>query len=120
MKYRYNQDKKRNKNTKDINLLIPLAIFIVFWFIAYAYFTNESECVDTQHFHDAFQSRTAGRTSNSMVGDTHKYAFTTSNKRTSHAPSNLMSETSDPTSFKMVAPGIQIPKNLPPVLLDLM
>ena len=43
MKWKNEKDKgkKDKKKNTDVNLLIPASVFVVFWFISYAYFSSD-------------------------------------------------------------------------------
>jgi len=87
---KYNK-KKNNKYKKDVNLLIPLAVFIIVWFIAYAYFEYTAEYED--------------------VSIVLPNEIEISKKE--------LSETSDPMSFNLVSNGIAVPNKLPDIFFEM-
>jgi hypothetical protein len=92
MKWKNEKKHNKNKKYKEDDLLIPLAVFIVFWFISYAYFCNEDENIIVP--------------SSEFVNKSYKFK-------------NNISETSDPSSFNLVSNGIQIPNQLPDILFEM-
>lgn len=95
------KNKNKKKKNKDVNLLIPLSVFILFWFISYAYFSSDSNNKSSE---STFVPK--------------KY------KLTRDAPeiklnSPVISNTSDPASFNMVSNGVHIPNHLPDIMFEM-
>lgn len=113
MKWKYNQDQKinkyknRNKKPKDINLLIPFAVFIVFWFISYAYFCNDFDDDDVVIVPKINNMEMPLNSINPME------------PIPVYKLKKEISETSDPTEFNLVSNGIHIPKQLPDILFEM-
>lgn len=98
IKWRINKELKNtdkyNKKT-DVNLLIPFAVFVVFWFITYAYF-NTDEKTDAQSCN-----------------------ITLIDKKTDlHIPKSQI-DLENNQVFKVVTNGVQIPNTLPEILFEM-
>ena len=55
LKWKNDKDAKKYGKKQDVNLLIPFVIFLIVWFIAYAYFNSNEKCsivvnIDAEHF----------------------------------------------------------------------
>jgi heme/copper-type cytochrome/quinol oxidase subunit 2 len=98
LKWRNDKKNKNKKKKEDVNLLIPFAVFIVFWFISYAYF---SSCDDI--------SSTSKKQSpnNNIVSSTEKISIV----KPAHAM-DLSTDSSGADSYELVhkGPGVNIPK----------
>lgn len=107
MKWKYNKKDKKNKKNKnnknnkkkDVNLLIPLAIFILFWFISYAYFSSS----DAEKSYDIDKIQNA-KDIKIEVAKT---------KLDSHSSND------EPLSFKLVSNGVYIPSQLPEIMFEM-
>lgn len=111
MKWKNNKDYKKTKKKKDINLLIPFTVFIVFWFISYAYFSSSDD--------DATESSLGG---NNSVKELKQDLAKELAMEVPNPYKQLVRESdvsSDPQSFYMVSNGIQIPQKIPPILFDI-
>jgi hypothetical protein len=114
MRWRNNKNKDKKKK-KDINLLIPFSVFVVFWFISYAYFSSLDE--DT----------TKSTSVNNIINATDNIIEKKNNVSIKIKPSeNLnanqkISDTSEPVSFNLVSKsnGVHIPDNLPDILFEM-
>ncbi len=100
------KDKRDKKNKKDINLLIPFSVFIVFWFISYAYFSSYEESDNIQ-----VQNNNINNDINIKIKPT-------------NYTNNQISETSEPVSFNLISKtnnsfGVNIPDNLPDILFEM-
>lgn len=101
---------KKGKKKEEVNLLIPLVVAVIGWFIMYAYFEQSSEkqssmlpmnYFDKAHTRIQMPLPIAPKAGYKFVGD-------------------VVSESSDPKSFSLLAGGgISIPTKLPDVLLEL-
>jgi hypothetical protein len=107
-----NKDNKDKKKKKDINLLIPFSVFIVFWFISYAYFSNEDESEKSTEIVQVVVEKTSEANKNNLSKNNDINIKIKPTK-------NDMSETSEPTSFNMVSNGVYIPKNLPNIFFEM-
>ena len=98
---------KKGRKKEEINLIIPLVISIIVWFVSYAYFDSISENIISEKI-----TSDIGRTRISMplpIAPSNKYKFV----------KDVISESSDPKSFSLLTSGVTIPSKLPDVLLDL-
>jgi hypothetical protein len=99
--------KGKKKEKESVNLMIPLVMFIISWFIAYAYFEYNNESQP-----DKLQLSVLPNIDNGLLPIplpvSPKYGFV----------KDVLSETSDPQPYSLIATGITIPTNLPDVLLD--
>lgn len=112
MKWRNDKDnaknKDKNKKKKDINLLIPLSVFIVFWFISYAYFSSsDADVAVTSNGSESIKELKSDLAKELAMEPPVSYKFS---KET---------ETSEPKSFFMVSNGVQIPTKLPDTLFEI-
>lgn len=111
LSYSANEQNKKNIKKKKIkketvDLTIPFVLFVIVWFIAYAYFEYNTEPSASNGVENIV----------APVGDfvpmpvllSPKYGFI----------KDVMSDTSDPKSFTLISSGINIPSQLPDVLLD--
>jgi len=107
---KYNTDernaKRRKKNKKakleEVNLVIPLLVTLIVWFIAYAYLES-----DNKHARNVSVSRP----NNSILNmEPAGYRFT----------NDALSESSDPKSFSLLlgGGGVTVPHNLPDVYIE--
>jgi hypothetical protein len=114
MRWRNDRNKDKKKK-KDINLLIPFAVFVVFWFISYAYFSSCDEDIVTKQ-----QATIENNIPNVFENISLKKNNDVSIKI---KPSNqvAVSETSEPVSFNLVSKsnGVHIPDNLPDILFEM-
>jgi hypothetical protein len=102
---------KKGQKKEEVNLIIPLVVTIIGWFIAYAYFEHAPEkqphpsslnfLEKTHNVRMPMPLPIAPQPGYKFVGD-------------------VVSESSDPKSFSLLAGGgISIPTKLPDVLLEL-
>jgi flagellar basal body-associated protein FliL len=104
-----NMKNKKNKKKREINLLIPLVVFILFWFISYAYFSS-SETVEIKSF-----KKQAGLND---LDTLNKYKLARDTVDIKIDPLK-MSETTDPESFNLATSGVYIPNKLPDIFFDI-
>ena len=90
------------EKNKNINLLIPLVVFIAFVFISHVYF----ECYDSNEISPVVVNKPIMPPMNEIY-------------QSSLIESKNISETSDPASFSFVTNGIQIPNQLPNILFEM-
>lgn len=104
------KQKKRGKKTEkeSVNLLIPLVVGIIAWFLAYAYFEYSGDNSNT----------TYGETNNILkkvpplplpLPPSPKYNFI----------KDVVSESSEPRAYTLVTQGVNVPQNIPDVLMDM-
>lgn len=107
-----NEKKKKHKRKEkeSVNLLIPLVIFIISWFISYAYFEYNSEkSSDKSIFSDRKENSSFGiKNLPLQLNASPKFGFT----------KDVISETSDIQQFSLLNPGLVVPASLPDILLD--
>jgi D-alanyl-lipoteichoic acid acyltransferase DltB (MBOAT superfamily) len=110
MRWRNNKNKDKKKR-KDINLLIPFSVFVVFWFISYAYFSSLDE--------DATKSTPANNIIN-VPENTNNVSIKIKPSQNLNTNQKL-SDTSEPVSFNLVSKsnGVHIPDNLPDILFEM-
>jgi hypothetical protein len=99
--------KKSKKSKKEVNLLIPLVVAVIGWFITYAYFqyNNESGNGDIIIPHISGNRRPLPL----PMSKTPSYRFV----------KDVVSESSDPKSFSLLTGGVTVPTKLPDVLIDM-
>ena len=102
----YKKSKNKNKKKKEVNLLIPLGVFIVFWFIAYAYLSSDAGDTNVATV-DAKEQIKRDLVRDLNAEQMPKYKFKKDG-----------SDTSEPLSFNLVSGGIQIPTTLPDILFE--
>ena len=100
--YIYMKNEKKDQKNKNINLLIPLVVFIAFVFISHVYF----ECYDSNEISPVVENKPIMPPMNEIY-------------QSSLIESKNISETSDPASFSLVTNGIQIPNQLPNILFEM-
>jgi flagellar basal body-associated protein FliL len=109
--------KDKNKNDKNykkqkINLMIPLVMALIGWFIAYAYFENKNDKIVP-----------AAETQSAMVSRNNIQLPLPISPSPQHFIKDVVSEstTSDPKSFELLKGGssVNIPDNLPDVFLEM-
>lgn len=99
--------KKSKKNQKEVNLLIPLVVAVIGWFITYAYFqySNENDNSDIIIPHISGNRRPIPL----PMSKTPSYRFV----------KDVISESSDPKSFSLMTSGVTVPTKLPDVLMEM-
>ena len=106
-------NKKKNKNKKskeqeEVNLLIPLVVGIIVWFIAYSYFEYHPEDGIENIVYDTGISNKPSLPL--PIPPSPKYNFI----------QDVVTESSDPKSFSLLTKGdVNVPRNFPDVLLDI-
>jgi heme/copper-type cytochrome/quinol oxidase subunit 2 len=120
---KYKKKHKKEKKNEDVNLLIPLVIAIIVWFIAYAYlengtvystdeFNNENNVVN--QVGDAYiRPHLAQKITLPLplqVPQTKGYRFV----------KDVLSDTTEPKEFVMLNRGVNVPNHLPDVMIDMM
>lgn len=103
-----NEKKKGKKKEKEsVNLLIPLIVAIIAWFIAYAYFEYNTNQPHNQLIQDI----------NPLQRPVVPIPYPPSPKY--NFVKDVLSESSDPHSFSLITQGVTIPTKLPEVLLEM-
>lgn len=102
-----NEKKKLKKGykIKEVNLLIPLVVAIIGWFIAYAYLQYNDEIIDNTVISNIGNRKGLPLPLNKIPS----YRFT----------KDIISESSEPKSFSLLTGGVSVPSKLPDVLLDM-
>ena len=102
--------KRKSKDKEEVNLMIPFAVSIIIWFIAYAYFEYTPEpTIGHMGENDVAQILQTQRPFPLPIAPAPGYKFV----------KDVISESSDPRSFSLVTNGVNVPKNLPDVWHDL-
>jgi len=99
--------KKSKKSQKEVNLLIPLVIAVIGWFIAYAYFQYNNEGEDSDIIIPQIANNR--RSLPLPITKTPYYRFV----------KDEISASSDPKSFSLLTTGVNVPTKLPDVLLEM-
>jgi hypothetical protein len=106
-----NKKKKNKKGSKklEVNLIIPLVVTVIAWFIAYAYFEYKPE--------------SDGNT-DIIIPDLYTRARPPLPLPIAHQPGykfvkDVISESSEPRSFSLLTGGVTVPTKFPDVLLDM-
>lgn len=112
-----NEKKKKGKRKEkeSVNLLIPLVVIVIAWFIAYAYFEYNNE----DHNKDIYKhTMLSDRQGLAGVGGLQglPLPFVTSPKF--GFANDIISETSEPRQFSLIGTGLTVPDKLPDILLD--
>lgn len=109
-KYNKNKDKKKKK---DINLLIPFSVFIVFWFISYAYFSSLDENTTKENKTEEHP--------NIIENIIDKKNNDINIKIKKNNDTNPKLSESEPISINLISKtnGVQIPENLPDIFLEM-
>jgi len=109
MYMRWKNDKDNEKN-KNVNLLIPFAVFIVFWFITYAYVSSCEEDIKPTMTHISI-----AKPSETNLNDKINIKIQPVNN------AKLSSDTGSINSFKLVSKsnGVHIPDRLPDVFFEM-
>ncbi len=95
------KEKKDKKKNTDVNLLIPASVFVVFWFISYAYFSSDE--VSTKN--------------STLTKDADKI-----NVKIRPVKSvELSSASNEPASFEVISKsnGVHIPNKLPDIFFEM-
>ena len=105
-----NKKHKTGKKEEDVNLLIPLVVGFITWFIVYGYFEYNQE--SKKHYtHSSEQQITQNIVSNPIpLPPDANYRFT---------KDVAASSSSEPKSFSLITSGVTVPKNLPDVMIDM-
>jgi hypothetical protein len=118
-----NNKKKKHRKEKDkeeVNLLIPLAVAVIIWFISYAYFEYTPDSGPGSNLQNIYQNDGIGQ----MTG-----LIDVNGKRPMPLPippasgyrfvKDAIDESSDPKSFSLLTTGVNVPKNIPDVWLEM-
>lgn len=108
LKWKTDKYNKKKLKKKKINLLIPFALFAVFWFISHAYFSfDENEKLSNIVIDEIVEASNIQN----------KPPITRNNA--AQQIIKILSDTSDAHSFNLVSNGVQIPSNLPDILFEM-
>ena len=117
-----NKKKKHRKDKEEVNLLIPLVVSVIMWFIAYAYFEYTPEPIrsnnmqitptNVNNLEHLDMSQFLGNASKVPlplpIPPTKGYNFT----------GDVLDVPADPR-FSLLTTGVNIPKDIPDVWLDM-
>jgi len=111
-----NKKKKHRKEKEEVNLLMPLAVAIIFWFISYAYFeyTPESGAghgsnIQNSIINNDIDQILGKRPTPLPIPPTIGYRFV----------KDAVDGSSDHNSFSLLTTGVNVPKNIPDVWLEM-
>jgi hypothetical protein len=111
VKDRHGKKHKTRREKPDVNLLIPLVVAIIIWFVTYAYFEYQPETQMMKHNANTFAPHATTRHEPSLpILPGKSYTFT---------KDVVDSVSSDPRSFSLLNQGVNVPHNLPDVMIDL-
>lgn len=105
------KNKKKYKK-KKINLLIPVIVTAIVWFIAYSYFeyqNPDNTTVDINQTIISDLTKPIKQFTPLTIAPTQGYKFV----------KDVVSDSIDPKSFTLITNGITIPTKLPEVLLEM-
>jgi len=108
-----NKKRKHKKGSKkdkeEVNLLIPLVVSIIAWFIAYAYFEYKPESNENTDIviPDLYTRPRPPLPLPITNGPGYKFV------------KDVVSESSEPRSFSLLTGGVTVPTKFPDVLLDM-
>ena len=109
-----NEKMKKNKKNKKyikkkINLLIPLVVTIITWFISYSYFEYKNPVETQLNLPDIIRPSNIPQITPLPLVQIPNYKFV----------GDVLSASSDPKSFSLITNGITVPTKLPEVLLEM-
>jgi hypothetical protein len=105
------KNKKKYKK-KSINLIIPVIVTAIVWFIGYSYFEYNSDHninIDVNQTLISDLTKPIKQFTPLTIAPTQGYKFV----------KDVISDSSDPKSFTLITNGITIPTKLPEVLLEM-
>ena len=110
-KMKKNKKNKKNKKyiKKKINLLIPLVVTIITWFISYSYFEYKNPVRAELNLPDIIRPSRIPQITPLPLVQIPNYKFV----------GDVLSASSDPKSFSLITNGITLPTKLPEVLLEM-
>ena len=97
--------KSKRKEKESVNLMIPLVVAVITWFIVYAYFEYNTE----SQINNPQIMPTIGESLPIPLPVSPKHGFI----------KDVMTDTSDPQPFSLINTGMTVPTKLPDVLLDI-
>lgn len=103
--------KHKRKEKETVNLLIPLVVAIISWFIAYAYFEYNSDASQQQQSNNSHVISDIREKIPLPIPVSSKYGFI---EDVQHSSTNTTEQ-----PFSLINTGLNVPKNLPDVLLDI-
>lgn len=105
------RSKKKGKKTENesVNLLIPVVVSIIMWFLAYAYFEHSSDSVEYDQINSGANILKKTPPLPLPLPPSPKFNFIR----------DIVSESSEPKSFTLVTKGVNIPQKIPDVLMDM-
>lgn len=103
-KNKRNKLKKKDKKIEKVNLLIPLVMGLIGWFIAYAYFEYNDDSI---------------KTDNNVLNKINPLPLPLPPSPKYNFIKDLISESSEPQAYTLINQGVNIPHNIPDVILDM-
>lgn len=112
-----NKKKKHRKNKEEVNLIIPLVVSVIMWFIAYAYFEYKPEPVSA-HSIPPNLNHLNNIDMNNFLGNSSKIPVPIAPTKGYNFTGDVLPEQSDPR-FSLLTTGVNIPKDIPDVWLEM-
>jgi hypothetical protein len=112
-----NKKKKHRKDKEEVNLIIPLVVSIIMWFIAYAYFEytpEQPQIGNAMIRQDALNNLNVGP----FLENTHKVPIPIPPTKGYNFTGDVLPESNDPR-FSLLTTGVNIPKDIPDVWLEM-
>lgn len=119
-----NKKKKHRKNKEDVNLLIPLVVAIIMWFVAYAYFeytpTQDKLNLNTVRLPQNLNNlqNMNNVETNQFLGDINKIPIPIAPSKGYNFTGDVLPEPTDPR-FNLLTTGVNVPKDIPDVWLEM-
>lgn len=115
-----NKKKKHRKDKEEVNLLIPLVVSIIMWFIAYAYFeyTPEQPRLGNAHVLPPNMNNLRDLDMTQFLGNTSKMPIPVPPTKGYNFTGDVLPEQNDPR-FSLLTTGVNIPKDIPDVWLEM-
>lgn len=110
-----NSKKKNRKNKEEVNLLIPLAVSIIVWFIAYAYFEHTPISINNV---PTVMNPMANNDMTQFLENTSKVPLPIAPSPGYKYTGDVLPEPTDPR-FSLLTTGVNVPKNIPDVWLEM-
>jgi len=113
-----NKKKKHRKDKQEVNLIIPLVVSVIMWFIAYAYFEytpdQQPQLGNAMIRQEALNNLNVGP----FLENTHKVPIPIPPTKGYNFTGDVLPESNDPR-FSLLTTGVNIPKDIPDVWLEM-
>jgi heme/copper-type cytochrome/quinol oxidase subunit 2 len=110
-----NKKKKHRKDKEEVNLLIPLVVSVIVWFIAYAYFEYTPE---QPHVNNQTLPPIINNDMTQFLGNAGKIPIPVPPSQGYKFTGDVLPEQNDPR-FSLLTTGVNVPKNIPDVWLEM-